>query len=113
MARKIVEENCCLLDLDQAEERAVSDSNEAMTREYRIKRRRIGMKRLPHVCYPIPIAVGSGANGQRRRRDRPAPQFCPEAGDQRSRTKDQDKARSEERRVGQECVSTWRSRGSP
>src|SRR3546814_9883549 len=88
MARKIIEENGCLLGLDQAEERAVSDSHEAMTREHRIKRRRIGMKRLPHVCYPIPMAIGSGANGQRRRRNSPAPQFCPKAGDQRSRTKD-------------------------
>src|SRR3546814_1949637 len=70
MARKIIEENGCLLGLDQAEERAVSDSHEAMTREHRIKRRRIGMKRLPHVCYPIPMAIGSGANGQRRRRNR-------------------------------------------
>src|SRR3546814_12945546 len=58
MARKIIEENGCLLGLDQAEERAVSDSHEAMTREHRIKRRRIGMKRLPHVCYPIPMAIG-------------------------------------------------------
>src|SRR3546814_1820616 len=80
MARKIIEENGCLLGLDQAEERAVSDSHEAMTREHRIKRRRIGMKRLPHVCYPIPMAIGSGANGQRRRRNSPAPQFCPKAG---------------------------------
>src|SRR3546814_15773163 len=92
MARKIVEEDGCLLGFAQAEERAVAGSHEAMTLEYRIKRRRIGMRRLPHVCYPIPIAVGSGANGQRRRRDRPAPQCCPEAGDQRSRTKDKAKA---------------------
>src|SRR3546814_7440016 len=77
---------------DLAEERAFSDSHEAMTREHRIKRRRIGMKRLPHVCYPIPMAIGSGANGQRRRRNSPAPQFCPKAGDQRSRTKDKAKA---------------------
>src|SRR3546814_14500456 len=59
-----------------------------MTREHRIKRRRIGMKRLPHVWYPIPMAIGSGANGQRRRRNSPAPQFCPKAGDNRSRTKE-------------------------
>src|SRR3546814_20706625 len=67
MARKIIEENGCLLGLDQAEERAVSDSHEAMTREHRIKRRRIGMKRLPHVCSPIPMAIGSGANGPDRK----------------------------------------------
>src|SRR3546814_4350374 len=38
MARKIIEENGCLLGLDQAEERAVSDSHEAMTREHQIGR---------------------------------------------------------------------------
>src|SRR3546814_9840661 len=53
MARKIIEENGCLIGLDQAEERAVSDSHEAMTSEPRIKRRRIGMKSLAPVCYPI------------------------------------------------------------
>src|SRR3546814_10720257 len=45
MARKIIAENGCLLGLDQADARAVSDSHEAMTREHRIQRRRIGMKR--------------------------------------------------------------------
>src|SRR3546814_15978133 len=95
MARKIIEENACLPGLDQAEERAVSDSHEAMTREHRIKRRRIGMKRLQPVCYSLPMAIGSVANGHRRRRNSQAPQFLPKAGEPHTRT--QDKAKENDR----------------